>query len=226
MHAISPIAALLLLLSAGCDGSTPASDSGPFDSEVPVTDAAPEDAGMDAGPDIVIDGGTSDVGPVCGDPGSPYGTSLGSSFLPFTMPTCGDVPFEFYGETEGFCDATFTVVSLAAGWCGPCRLEASLMQEYLVDGYAEHGVRVVVAVIQDNNLAEPTSEFCNRWVEQYELTNPVVYDTEGVTQIYFPDGSLPATLIVDSQGVIVHREYGVSDELVTVRATLDRLLGL
>lgn len=160
----------------------------------------------------------------CGDPGAPYGTSLDSNFSPFTLNTCDGTPYEFYGEDEGFCDATFTIVTMAAGWCGPCRLEAEQMKERLVDAFADQGVRVIVAVIQNNDYEVPDAAFCQSWATQYDLTNPVLLDPDQETQIYFPAGALPATLIVDSRGVIVHREYGVSTGLETTRAALQRLL--
>lgn len=181
-------------------------------------------AETDGGITLPDAGPQEDAGPSCGDPGSGYGTSVGTNFSPFTLPRCDDSPFEFYGEQEGFCDATFTVVTMAAGWCQPCRLEAQQTQAQLVEAYADQGVRVVVAVIQDNDYAAPDAEFCQGWVDQYGLTNPVVYDVAQETGIYFPAGSLPANLIVDSRGVIRHREYGVSESLQTIRAKLDQLL--
>ncbi len=192
-----------LTCAAGCKPSPSDPDSG-----ITLPDASQQD----------------DAGPTCGDPGTGYGTSVGRNFFPFTLPRCDDTPFEFYGEEEGFCDSTFTVVTMAAGWCQPCRLEAQQTQAQLVEAYADQGVRVVVAVIQDNNYAAPDADFCQSWVDQYGLTNPVVYDVTQETGIYFPAGSLPANLIVDSRGVIVHREYGVSESLQTIRAKLDQLL--
>lgn len=203
MRTFLPFASALLAL-AGCT-STPAQP----------------DSGISLGGDAAA---AADAGPACGDPGAPYGTSQGSNFLPFTLPQCDGTPFSFYGEAEGFCDARFTVLTMAAGWCGPCRIEAQQMQELLVEAYADAGVRVVVAVIQDNDYRPPSPAFCRGWVEQYGLTNPVVLDTLQETQIYFPAGSLPATLIVDSRGVIRHREYGVSTGLETIRAALEALL--
>lgn len=165
-----------------------------------------------------------DAGPTCGDPGEPYGTSEGSRFYPFTLDDCDGNPYSFYGEAEGYCEASFTVVTMAAGWCGPCRVEAELLQEQVVDAYADRGVRVIVAIIQDNSYQVPDADFCNGWKTQYELTNPVLLDPLQETQIYFPGGALPASLIVNSEGVIEHREYGVSAELATLRARLDELL--
>lgn len=180
------------------------------------TPAGSPDAGMitldDAGP------------PACAPPAEPYGTSEGRNFRPFTLNRCDGTPFEFYGETEGYCDASFTVLTMAAGWCNPCRYETTQLQAQLVEAYAPRGVRVVQALIQDNDYAAPDGAFCQGWVDQYGLTNPVVLDPTQITQIYFPAGSLPATLIVDSHGVIRHREYGTSTGLATIRAALDELL--
>lgn len=178
----------------------------------------------DSGIQLPDAGSQADAGPGCGDPGAPYGTSLGSNFRPFTLERCDGTPFAFYGEAEGFCDARFTVVAMAAGWCGPCRVEAQQMQALLVEAYEPEGVRVIVAITQDNDYRAPDADFCDGWVDQYGLTNPVVLDPAQETQIYFPAGALPAAVIVDSEGVIRHREYGVSTGLNTMRAALDRLL--
>jgi len=204
MRAISVLASAALLLGAvGCDSDP---------------DPGEEDAGEVMLPD------SGETPPACSAPSDGFATSEGSNFTPFTLQLCDGSDFEFYGEDEGFCDASYTVVSIAAGWCGPCRAEAMVMRQ-LVEDYADDGVRVVVAIVQDNEYAAPDLAFCEGWVDQYGLTNPVMIDPTQETQIYFPGNSLPATLIVDSEGVIVHREYGVSDNLETVRATLDDLLG-
>jgi len=181
------------------------------------------DGGTDAGPPIVFDAGPPDM---CAPPDDGFGTSEGSNFFPFELMLCDGSNYSFYGETEGYCDTSYTVVSIGAGWCNPCRIEAGLMEEFLTQRYAEHNVRVVVAIIQNNDYEAPSLSFCEGWQEQYGLTNPVMIDPAQLTQVYFPAGSLPATLIVNSAGVIVHREYGVSSELRTVRAELDNLLGL
>ncbi len=211
-----PLTLLVPLALAACSGDStpePAPDAGTV---VVDSGAAEQDSGVQD-----IDAGEE---PTCGDPGEPYGTSQGSRFFPFTLNDCDGNPFSFYGETEGYCESSFTVVTMAAGWCGPCRIEAELLQEQIVEAYAAQGVRVIVAVIQDNDFNVPDAAFCNGWKTQYGLTNPVLLDPVQETQIYFPRGALPASLIVDSEGVIVHREYGVSQELRTLRARLDQLL--
>ncbi|HJL18750.1 MAG TPA: TlpA disulfide reductase family protein [Sandaracinaceae bacterium LLY-WYZ-13_1] len=199
---LSFCAAVLVL---GCDGSDPGED----DAGIVLTDSGPaDDAGASA----------------CAAPEEGFGTSEGRKFSPFTLQRCDGSDYRFYGEEEGYCDARFTVVSIAAGWCNPCRVEAEQMQERLVEAYADQGVRVVVAIIQNNDFGAPDLAFCDGWVDQYELTNPVLIDPTQETQIYFPGDSLPAALIVDSEGTIRYREYGVSVGLETTRAALDELL--
>lgn len=196
-------------------------------SSAPIGCGPRADGDSDSGVVLSDSGNQEDAGSArCGAPGEPYGTSQGSRFYPFTLPKCDGTPFEFYGEDEGYCDARLTVVTLAAGWCGPCRLEAQQMQEYLVEGYADQNVRVVVSIIQDNDYRAADSAFCEGWTDQYGLTNPVVVDAAQDTRIYFPNDelALPASVIIDSQGVIRHREYGVSTGLSTIRAALDSLL--
>lgn len=181
------------------------------------------DGGADSGPPIELDAG--ETGNVCAAPPGPYGTSEGRFFRPpDTLVSCDGSAWDFYGQDEGFCDARFTVVVMSAGWCGPCRAEAGEMEAELVQRYASQGVRVVVALTQDNNYAAPDGAFCDGWVSQYGLSNDVLLDARQETGVYFPMGALPANLIVDHEGRIVHREYGFSEALGTIRAELDRLL--
>ena len=180
------------------------------------------DGDTDAGPAIMLDAG--EPGGECVIPDDGFGASAGRNLLPFTLQECNGTPWEFYGETEGYCDSSFTVIVMSAGWCGPCRAEAEFMEAELVSRYADQNVRVVVALIQDNSYSTPDQAFCDGWVSQYGLSNPVLLDGTQETQLYFPMGALPANLIVDNQGRIRHREYGFSEALGTIRAELDALL--
>lgn len=98
------------------------------------------------------------------------------------------------------------------------------MEAELTQAYADQNVRVVVALIQDADYVAPDEAFCRDWVDTYGLTNPVVMDPTQETGIYFPAGSLPAALIVDSEGTIRYREYGYTEALAGLTNTLDMLL--
>lgn len=198
---VSLVAAL-----AGC-GSTPA-----------TPDAAitlPEDSGSTRA--CPVPTGTGEEPPI--------GTSLGRTMQPFTLNRCDGTSYELFGEAEGYCESSFTVLTLAAGWCVPCQMEARLLQSTVADAYADRGVRVVQVMLQDpfGNAASP--EFCQEWVDRYELEFPVVLDPASTSWVYAPDNALPATVIVDDQGVIRYREYGTTANLSSLTAALDDLLG-
>lgn len=202
MSIVRTASLLIVVLSLAACGSTPPA------------------SGTDSGTIVLPDSGA----PACSPPLEPYGTSEGRNLRPFTLNRCDGTPYEFYGEAEGFCDATFTVLTMAAEWCVPCQNEAAQLQTTVADAYADRGVRVVQVMIQDASGAAPSPAVCQNWVDTYGLEFPELLDPAQITQVYFPAGSLPATLIVDSHGVIRHREYGVSANLETMTAALDRLL--
>lgn len=214
----------LALLVAAC--SSPAgSDAGSIDGAVGLDggqDAGPPAMGVDAGPEPV------DAGGPCAVPVDGFGTTQGRSFAPLTLGRCDGTTFDFY-EGDSYCDAAFTVLTVAGGASATSRataaeLEAGL-EAGLVERYAADQVRVVVALLEDDVGGTPSADFCAAWAGDYGLTCEVGVDADRSTQAYFPAGSMPATLIVDDRGVIRHREYGVGG-LDTVRAELDHLLGM
>ncbi|MDQ3031400.1 MAG: TlpA family protein disulfide reductase [Myxococcota bacterium] len=159
-----------------------------------------------------------------GTEANPIGTSLNRTLRAFTLNRCDGTPYEFYGEAEGFCEASFTVITLAAGWCVPCQMEAALLQSNVADAYADRDVRVVQVMLQNPDGTAATPAFCQDWVDTYDLRFPEVLDPDGTTWIFAPDNALPATVIVDSAGVIRYREYGTTANLSSLTAALDRLL--
>jgi hypothetical protein len=206
--------------------------------------AAP--AGNDGGIIIAPDTGVAcanhiPVGEAGGDPR--YGTTMGTSFREFSTPLqdCNGGSHTFYDAT--YCDAgtTYTVISIAAGWCHPCQMESDLLTDNIVHAYGPHGVRVVQLLVQDPAYHVPDAAFCNQWVtthglsvtptmagSHYDLTsgNIELLDPAQISNIYFPDGSLPSTLIVDSHGIIRFHENGESPDLASLTSELDSLLGL
>lgn len=189
-----------------------------------------EDAGTDSGSGETDSGTESDAANTCEIPDTGFGASIGTKLRPFTLEQClvnesGEgysEPYSFY--ENGFCEARFTVLSIAAGWCGPCNVESDEFNEQITQIYGPQGVRLIQVLIQDVSGAPPSIDFCNQWVTQHDLANPELMDPAGVTQIYFPGNSLPSTIIIDSTGTIVYREFGTSESLIGLRHKLDTLL--
>jgi hypothetical protein len=203
------VAALLL---AACGGSPPATMTG-----------------TDAGPVVLPDTGPMST---CANhipspetnPAEQYGVSNGTQFRPFTLGDCDGTPYSFYGPE--YCDAAtqYTVVSIAAGWCGPCMMESSQLASRVLDVYGSD-VRVVQILVQSASHGRPTSTDCHNWVDTFGVENVELLDPDQITNRYFPDGSLPSTIIVDSTGTIVWHENGAVDGLTTLTGELDQLLG-
>ncbi len=222
MNRFAPISIGILALALSLVGCKSGGDGG---GGTPDAGMGMSDAGMitaDAGMD------TSDSGPACTYPDSGYGTLVGYKFAPFTLPQCDGTSYDFVdGDGSGahdFCSSTLTVVSIAAGWCHPCQLESSMMTDLITTPYADKGVRVIQVLVQDPSGNAPSQSFCDSWVSTYGLTNVELRDADGVTQRYFPDNSLPSTIIVDGDGVIQFRENGETDGLTSLKAKLDMLL--
>lgn len=208
-HTTLWLSGLLALGVAACDSGDPA--------------VGATDAGVDAGGGDVDAGAVDGGGLSCSYPMAPYGTRVGAKLEPFTLPQCDGTPYSFVNED--FCAASYTVISIAAGWCMPCRYESANLTSRVTEAYRDRGVRVIQVLVQDDMYRAADGAFCDGWVSMYGLTNIELTDADGTTQIYFPGGSLPSTIIVDSTGTIVWRENGAAMWLGTLTAKLDMLLG-
>jgi len=199
----------------GCGDDSGRGDTGTASDTSVATDTSVPDVSTDAPADT----NTS----ACSLPEAPYGTEIGRNFEPFTLNDCGGNPYEFYGDE--FCDSSFTVVSIAAGWCGPCIAESRVLESAITNRYGPSGVRVIQIITQTETYGPPDDAYCQGWVDTYGLSNVELTDPAQITGIYFPGNALPAALIVDSAGVIRFREYGYSGSMLgTLSAELDTLL--
>ncbi len=154
-----------------------------------------------------------------------FGNAEGRPFRPFALPNCdGSGDFNFAGD--GFCESRLTLIVFSAGWCGPCRAEAPMIESLITQRYPRSDIRVVVIYGQNTDYSPPTFSECNAWRTSYRLTNTMVIDPTGMTQVYFPNMAYPANLIVDRNGIIQYRVYGASSGLTTLRNEIDRLLAL
>ncbi len=191
--------------------------------------------GNDAGIVIPPDTGAACANHIPNPPTDPdFGTLRGSSFQGFTLNRCDGTPFDFYGESYCSPEHTFTVISIAAGWCHPCQVESDLLTSNVVNVYGPLGVRVVQILVQDENGNPPDAAFCDFWTTAHGLTvapnaagvgNYELLDPAQITNRFFPDNALPSTIIIDSDGVIRFWEDGASESLASMTAELDRLLG-
>jgi hypothetical protein len=213
----------------GGNGTGGNGTNGAIDAGTEPDAAAIVDAG--GAPDATADAGAPDAqGPVCEPPSGGFGTREGSNFAPFAGVTyCDGASFDFYGESDGFCDAELTVLIRSAEWCGPCQLEAREIGRGALDEYANAGVRFITVMDQNQDFNAPTRSTCENWERTFGLDDAAInhrmlMDPGQEVSVYFPPGQsgYPGNVIVDSEGRIIRRILGV--DLDGLKQVIDSLL--
>ncbi len=108
------------------------------------------------------------------------------------------------GETVTLADyrGDIVLLNLWATWCGPCRWEMPSM-ERLYRELGPAGLKIV-AVSVDQVSGEEVLDFAN----ELGLTFDVLHDRSGQIEIDYQATGLPETVILDRDGVIVHKSIG------------------
>ena len=101
------------------------------------------------------------------------------------------------------------VVNFWASWCEPCRVEIPDISEF---ADANPGVVVVGVAVQD---AEQTAR---GFAADVGATYPLALGTEDIEDSY-PTFGLPATYVLDEEGVIIEVFNGIVDEDILGEAT-------
>jgi peroxiredoxin len=89
------------------------------------------------------------------------------------------------------------VLNFFASWCGPCQNETPQFDEVYRDRKTT-GVQFVGLDVKD-----PSKSASQAWLQNKQITFPVVYDEPGKTALQLgnlPLAGLPATVVVDKQG--------------------------
>jgi hypothetical protein len=121
----------------------------------------------------------------------------------------------------------YTVVTLAAGWCVPCRHESAILSERISDAYREDGVEVIQILTQKDDYTPVDATFCHGWTDTYDLARAnftQLMDPNGDAARLWPGGTLPVTYILSSTGEVLYKVTGANDELADLRTQLDAAL--
>ncbi len=92
-----------------------------------------------------------------------------------------------------------------ATWCAPCRVEMPSF-ETLYRRYRSQGL-TVLAISLDKTGSSAVQDF----IDQRQLSFPVLLDREGEAERLYPSVSIPFTYVIDQEGRVVARVDGAKN---------------
>lgn len=108
------------------------------------------------------------------------------------------------------------LINFWATWCGPCREEMPLMNEYYQKYDDEF--EILAVNIAESDLAVST------FVRRYDLSFPILLDSDKSVTNQYGVGQLPSTYVVDAEGTLL----AVHDQILTeelLDSYLEMILG-
>ena len=89
------------------------------------------------------------------------------------------------------------ILNLWATWCGPCRVEMPGM-ENLYRRYRSQGLEIL-AVSLDKGSTEKVQKFA----DEYQLSFPILLDTDGQVESRYHTLTIPTTFVIDKRGMVI-----------------------
>jgi cytochrome c-type biogenesis protein len=95
------------------------------------------------------------------------------------------------------------LLNMWATWCGPCRMETPFLQE-LYEQHIERGFHIIGASMDTGNAADQVQMF----TEEYGVTYTILLDPQMRGMDSYQVLGLPATFLIDREGVLQWMKYG------------------
>lgn len=99
------------------------------------------------------------------------------------------------------------LLNLWATWCVPCRTETPYLQS-LFEDYEDQGFRIVGISLDTGDAADQVAMF----VEEFGVTYTILHDPQMRGMELYQVLGLPATFLIDREGVLRWMRYGPIQE--------------
>jgi len=96
------------------------------------------------------------------------------------------------------------ILNMWATWCPPCRLEMPEMEKFYTDTKNE-GIEILAVNLTQ---AEKSRNDVPAFIKANGITFPVIMDENGDVAKLYNVSSIPATFVIDTQGVIREKVVG------------------
>jgi cytochrome c biogenesis protein CcmG/thiol:disulfide interchange protein DsbE len=110
------------------------------------------------------------------------------------------------------------IVNFWATWCPPCRAEMPAMQRAKLD-YEEE-----VIVLAVNSTNQDSLPAVKQFIDQFEISFPVLLDEQGIAANTYQISSLPTTYFIGKDGVINEVVIGGPMAEALLRSRIDKML--
>ncbi len=107
------------------------------------------------------------------------------------------------------------LLNIWASWCIPCRTEAPLLERF----YRQHKDQILILGVNVQDREADALKF----VQQYGLTFPSVFDGRGRIGIEYGYYGVPETFVISREGTVLARHAGELSE-AQLRAYLEQVL--
>ena len=105
--------------------------------------------------------------------------------------------WQFYGDV--------ILLDISTMWCGPCQQIAEDVDETWKD-YADEGFTYLTVLPEDLEGGSVDNEDLKQWADNFEITAPILADTEGYGYAVEPERVWPVVMLIDrNMKVLVER---------------------
>jgi len=136
----------------------------------------------------------------------------GSKAAPEIRPEVGHLAPDFTlpsldGQTVRLSDLRGKAVLLNfwATWCAPCRLEMPTIDKAYQE-YKSRGLEILAV-----SLDAGSNSVVKNFMDELSLSFPALLDPDMEVLRLYRQFSIPATFLIDKQGIVRHRELGYRD---------------
>lgn len=183
--------------------------------------------------------------PACGDAGTNEPIDREpvdrSTYPPGPYGTTVDSVIQNFSFVERLADAEGTAFSLqdlrnvggervprvlyintAAGWCSACREEQPALNQLMAD-YESRGLRILVALFEDDDFQPANDGTVERWKTRYNTTFTVIPDPSQTFRAFYDPTLTPLNLVIDLDSMLIaYRSTGT--DIQNLRRQFDALL--
>jgi thiol-disulfide isomerase/thioredoxin len=152
-------------------------------------------------------------------PPGPYGVYYGETIKNFAIEEC-----QCFGEyatgrriyASDFLDAKALMITIHAGWCPGCRVQAPTMEGFYKQ-FEDRGLRMILVYNEDEDRSSARQgllDFCCAQKRELGMSFSVAIDPDADIDVF--NGTTPMNILVDDEMVIRFKDTGFAETVTNM----------